>query len=99
MPPHHSMAASFFSCAAEGFKRVIGEFARAHVALDRAMAVVGGEAGEAHGTGFDAPHAGAVSVLFAHGAGDNGLEIHAHVLEEVLGQVAAMEADGLIRVV
>ena len=34
--------------------------------------------------------------LAAHRAGDNCLEIHAHLFEKVLGQVAAMEAHGLV---
>ena len=88
-----------YAGAAEGVERIVGEFAFADVAADLAFAVVGGEAGEAHGPGFDQAHAGAVSVFAAHGAGDDLLEIHLDGFEEMLGQIAAVEADGLIGIV
>ena len=49
--------------------------------------------------GLDAAHAGAEGVLLADGSGDDGLKIHDDVAEEMLRQVGAVEADGLVRVV
>jgi hypothetical protein len=80
------------------FERVVGELAFAHIAANGAVAIVGREARETHRTRLHAAHARSVSVLAAHRAGDDLLEVHAAFLEEVLGEIAAMEADGLVRV-
>ncbi len=78
---------------------IVGEFAFADVAVDGAFQVIGGEAGVAHGAGFHQALTGAVGVFAAHRAGDDLLEIHLHGLEEMLGQIAAVEADGLVGIV
>ena len=86
--------------AAEGVEGIVGEGALADVAADLAGEVVGGEAGEAHGAGFDGAVERAVGVLLADGAGDDLLEVHLYAfVEEVLGEVGAVEADGLVGVV
>src|ERR1022692_407113 len=85
--------------AAEGSQRIVGELALADVAIDAAFQIVGGEAREAHRAGLHQALAGAVSVLAAHRAGDDLLEVHLDTLEEVLRQVAAMEAHGLVGIV
>src|SRR6185312_3033975 len=51
--------------SAEGFERVLGEFALTYVAADFAGELVGGEAAVGHGSGFDATDDSAVRVLFA----------------------------------
>ena len=83
---------------AEGLQRIARELAFANVATNAAMEVVGGEAREAHRAGLHAAHAGAEGVLLADGAGDDGLEVHDDVFEEVLGQIGAVEADALVRI-
>ena len=85
--------------AAERRQRIVGELALADVAIDGAFQIVGGEAREAHRAGLHQAFAGAVGVLAADGAGDDLLEIHLDALEEVLRQVAAVEADGLVGIV
>ena len=82
--------------AAKGIQRIVGELALAYVAAHPAGCVVGGEAGKAHFFRLDQSHAGAESVFFAHGTGDDFLEIHFHGTEKVLGKIRAMEADRLI---
>src|ERR1039458_10821068 len=61
-------------------------------------AVVSRDAAEAHRPGLHSPDAGAEGVRLAHRARDDFLEVHAHVREEMFGQVAAMEADRLVGV-
>ena len=74
--------------------------ALADVAGDLAGEVVGGEAREAHGAGLDRAVERAVRVFLADGARDDELVVHLHAFaEEVLGQVGAVEADGLVGVV
>src|SRR5690349_2678001 len=85
--------------AAEGVERIVSEFALAYIGAQLSGVVAGGNAAEAHGAGFDASHAGAERIRFAYGTGNDLLEVHAHVREEMLGKVAAMEADGLIGIV
>ncbi len=72
----------------------------AYVAGDPAGEVVGRETGKAHGAGFDGAVERAVRVFLADGARDDELVVHLYAFtEEVLGQVGAVEADGLVRVV
>src|ERR1019366_4687523 len=85
--------------AAESGQRIVGELALSHVAIDAAFQIVGGEARVAHRAGFHQALAGAVGVLAAHRAGDDLLEVHFDRLEEVLRQVAAVEAYGLVGIV
>src|SRR5215469_3939785 len=84
--------------AAERFEWVVGETAAAGVSTNRAGRVVRGETRETHRAGFDTADAGAEGVLFANRARDDLLEIHAHVLEKVFRQIAAMEAHRLVGV-
>src|SRR4051794_6914343 len=84
--------------AAEGLQGIVGEVALADVAPHLAFAVISGEARIAHRRSLHTADAGAEGVLLTDGAGDDLLEVHADVLEEVLGQVAAVEADSLVRI-
>src|SRR5690348_3119954 len=86
------------ACAAEGFERIVRELPIPHIAAYFPGVIVGGKAGVAHGAGFHAAYAGAEGIFFPHGASDDRLKIHVHVGEEMLGQVAAVETDGLIRI-
>src|SRR5271168_860861 len=89
----------YYAGAAERFEGIVGEGALAYVAGNFSGAVVGGEARETHGTAFDAADAGAEGVVFADGAGDDFLKVHADILEKMFRQVAAVEADGLVGIV
>src|SRR5579863_4116032 len=80
------------ACSAEGLEWVVSEAPGARVAANDAVAVIGGVASIGHGASLDLPDAGAECIFLAHRSGDDLLVIHAHVLEEVFGQVGAMEA-------
>jgi hypothetical protein len=82
--------------AAEGGQRIVGELARSDIAADYTATIVGRVARIAHRAALDAAHAGAEGVFLAHGAGNDLLEVHLDFVEEVLGQVGAVEADALI---
>src|ERR1700722_1730856 len=84
---------------AERIKGSTGERAFAYVSANHPGCVVGGEARKAHRPRFYAAHDCAERILLADRSGDDLLEVHAHVLEKMLGQVAAMEAHGLVRIV
>ena len=71
----------------------------AHIAPHRSLAIIGRESGETHGAGFDPAHAGSKGILLANRAGNDLLEIHPHILEEVLRQIAAVEAHRLVGIV
>src|SRR5579872_3876540 len=85
--------------AAECIQRVAGEFSLADIAANYSGDVVGREAGKAHRARLHAAHNGAERVVLANRSRDDFLEVHADVLEEMLGQVAAMKADGLVWIV
>src|SRR3569623_1342283 len=85
--------------AAKGLQRILREAALADVAANPAGDVVRREASEAHVTGADFPDDRAIGVLAADGPGDDRLIVHLRIVEEGAGQVAAMEADGLVRIV
>src|SRR5208337_3271339 len=82
--------------AAEGLQRIVGELSGAGISANHAAAIVSGVARKAHCAGLDAAHTGPKGVLLAHRAGNNLLVVHADILEEVLGQVGAVEADALV---
>src|SRR5438874_811460 len=82
--------------AAEGLERIGREGAAADVAAHFSRQVICREPGKAHGAGLDPPDAGPECVRLPHSAGNDLLEIHPDALEEMLRQVAAMEADRLI---
>lgn len=85
--------------SAERIQGVIGERAFADIAAHNAAAVVGGEAREAHRPRFYTPYARAERVFFTDCSGNDFLEVHAHILKEMLGEIAAVEADCLVGVV
>src|SRR5271154_4280288 len=85
--------------SAESIQRIVGKRALAYIPANHASGVVGREARKAHRPRLHSADHRSERVVLAHGSGDDLLEIHAHILEEMLGQVAAMEADGLVRIV
>src|ERR1017187_3482817 len=90
---------AYHAGAAKGFERIVGELAFPDVAVDRALAVVGGKAHETHRPGLPPAYASPINVLTPHRACPNGLEVHVGLPEEVPGKVAAMEANRLVGVV
>ena len=70
------------SSSAESVERIIGERTLAGIATHDASRVVGGEAGKTHRSRFHAAHTGSKRILLPDCAGDDLLEIHAHVLEK-----------------
>src|SRR5215470_11181604 len=82
--------------AAESLQRVVGKFSLADVAAYDALAVDRRETREAHGAALYLADGGAEGVVLADRAGDDFLEVHAYLAEEVLGQIAAVEADGFV---
>src|ERR1700733_218250 len=83
--------------ATESGERIVSELARATVAANDAVAVIGGVPGIAHSSALDAAYAGTEGIVFADRAGDDLLEVHLDIFEEVFGQVGAVEADALVR--
>src|SRR5271154_1097315 len=81
------------SRTAKSFQRVVREVTNADVAADSAGAVVGGKACVAHGAGLNATNTSPESIVLSDGTGNDFLEVHFDVTEEMLGQVAAVEAD------
>src|SRR5215469_15469194 len=75
------------SGTAKRLQWIVRKAAGSGVSAHDAAAIVGGEARVAHHARLHAAHAGAESIVFAHGASDDLLVIHAHILEEVLGQI------------
>lgn len=84
------------SGATKRFKRIVGESPAAYVAAHAARGIIRGKARERHLPGFDLPDYRAESVFHAHGSGNDCLIVHFCALEEMLRQVAAMEADGFV---
>src|ERR1051326_518679 len=84
--------------AAEGLQRIIGNLAFADITANDPFAVARRETRETHRTRLHQPDAGPVGILLAHRAGDDLLKIHLHAAEEMLGKVAAVEADSLVRI-
>src|SRR5438046_2661444 len=70
-----------------------------NIAADFPLAIVRGDTDKTHGTGFDSSHAGAKGIFLAHRSGDDFLEIHADVLEKMLGKIAAVKTNSLVRIV
>src|SRR5580704_6704267 len=89
----------YYAGAAESFEGIVGEGAFAYVAGNFSGEIVGGETRKTHGAAFDAANASAERVVLADGAGDDFLKVHADILEKMLGQVAAVEADGFVGIV
>src|SRR6266576_5611904 len=82
--------------AAKRFQRIVGKISFADIAADFPFTIVRRDANKTHSAGLDSPHAGAKGVFLPDGSGDDLLEVHAHILEKVLGKIAAMETNGLI---
>src|ERR1035437_6948553 len=57
--------------AAKSLERIVGELAFPHVALNRALAIVGRKTRETHRPRFHPSHARPVSVVAPHRAGDD----------------------------
>lgn len=87
------------SGSAECFESIVGEFSFAHVAGNSSFTVIRGEAGETHRAALHPPYTRAERVVFADRARDDFLEVHAHIPEKVLWQVAAVEAHGFVRII
>src|SRR5688572_10465849 len=80
-----------YTCAAEGFERIGGEGALAHIAADFPAQIVGGKARVTHGAGFDTADARSKGIRLADRTRDDLLEIHPDTFEEMFGQVTAVE--------
>src|SRR5207302_1989059 len=89
----------YYPNTAKRIQGVAGELPFADVTADGSGPVIGGEAGETHGAGLNSSHDSSEGIVLAHGAGDDLLEVHADVLEEVFGKIAAVEANGLVGIV
>ena len=63
------------------------------------MEVIGREPHVGHGACLDPANAGAKGILLAHRARDDRLKVHHHIVEEVLGQIGAVEAHALVWIV
>src|SRR5713101_8402981 len=85
-----------YARAAESLERIVGKHSLAHVPADSALAIVGGKPRVAHGPSLHTAHTGAEGVFLPYGSCDDLLKVHAHVLEEVLWQIAAVEAYRLV---
>src|SRR5271154_5765396 len=84
------------SRTAKSFQRVVREVTSTGVTANSAGAVVGGKACVAHGAGLNATNTSPESIVLSDGTGNDFLEVHFDVTEEMLGQVAAVEADGFV---
>src|SRR5438132_8797672 len=84
---------------AKSIQRIASERTLADVPANHSRRVIGRESGEAHRTRFYPADNRAKSVLLAHRPGNDFLEVHAEILEEVLGKIAAMKADSLVGIV
>src|ERR1051325_8669495 len=79
--------------SSKGFQRIVGKFALADVTGHLSLAVVGRKAREAHGAALHLAHASPKRIFLANCSGNNLLEVHADIAEEMLRQVAAVKAD------
>src|ERR1700674_2405406 len=84
--------------APKGFQGIVRERTHADVATNSSRPVIRGKARIAHRAGFNVPHAGAEGIFLANGACNDLLIVHLDITEEMLGQVATVEADRLIRI-
>ena len=90
--PHHPVAA-------ETLGSVVRRFALADVSAHATVQVVGRGAAERDGASLQFAHDRAKRILLAHRPGDDLLEVHFEIFEEILGQVRAVEDHTLIRIV
>src|SRR5712691_6661296 len=82
--------------SAKRFQRIVGEAPTSNIAANLPRKIIGREAGEGHGAGLHATDARAKGVLFADGSSNDGLKIHLHILEEMLGKVAAVKTNRFV---
>src|SRR5215470_18802417 len=87
------------SSSAKSLQRIAGKFAFAHISANFSGEVICRKPREAHWARFHASHARSKSIFFANRPGNNFLKIHLHILEKVLGQIAAVKTDRFIRIV
>src|ERR1700730_7748441 len=84
---------------AKRLQRIVGKSAASYVSANLPRRIVRRKASKAHCAGLHLADTGTKSIFLANGAGDNRLVIHVHFLKEMLRQVAAMEAHGLVRMI
>src|SRR5712672_3498424 len=84
--------------ATKRFEGIVGKSSATGVATDVSVNIIRGKSGKAHGAGLDTSNTGAKRIFLADSAGDDFLEIHLHVFEEMFGQVAAMKTNSLVRI-
>src|SRR6267378_6226386 len=85
--------------AAKRLQRIVGEGSFADIAADLPCTIIRCYAGKAHRTGLNSSHARAKRVFLANRPGDDLLKIHAYILEEMLGKIAAVKTDGLVGII
>src|SRR5260370_3585511 len=85
--------------ATKRIQRMVGEGSFADIAADFSFTIIRRDAGKAHRTGLDSSHARSKRVLLTHCSGDDLLEIHAYILEEMLRKIAAVKTDGLVGII
>src|SRR5882762_8812181 len=85
--------------AAKSFKRIVGEVSFADIAADFPLTIVRRNASKTHRAGLDSAHAGTKGVFLAYRSSDDLLKIHAHILEKMLGQIAAVKTNGLVGII
>src|SRR6266851_2698221 len=84
------------SGTAKRLERIVRESPATRIAADFCGNIVSGKAGETHGAGFDSSHACPESIFHADGSSDDRLVVHFHLTEEMLGKIAAVEADRFV---
>src|SRR5258705_12924735 len=80
-------------------ERIVGKRTFADISTHDSGCVVGGEAGKAHGTRLHSADTRSESIFFSDCPGDDFLEIHADILKEMLGQIAAVKAHCLVGII
>src|SRR6266700_3314187 len=77
--------------AAKSLQRIVGERTFADITADLPFAIIRRNAGKTHRAGLHSSYACAKRIFLAYCPGNDLLEIHAHILEEMLGKIAAVE--------
>src|SRR5271170_3654133 len=72
------------SRTAKSFQGVVREVTGPDVTANSAGAVIGGKARVAHGAGFNATNTSAESIVLSDSAGNDLLEVHFDITEEML---------------
>src|SRR6266568_3798336 len=87
------------AAAAKSLQRIVGELTFADIAADFPFAIIRRNAYKPHRAGLHSPYACAKRIFLAYCPGNDLLEIHAHILEEMLGKIAAVETNGLVGII